>query len=217
MSKVVVADYDYEGEDESQLTFKEGDRIVVLEEDETGWWTGRLEKNGNEGYFPATYIKPIDEDTEIHYHDDDEYEEVAIADGGDDENTHLQVNGDNEELPSESRDDHNDKTTKKVNNKRYQMQKSKSASKDEDDIKANTLPKTNGSKAGGEGTTTLTGQQSEDIDFHNHFANAQKIVSITDNYEGDENGAAMENYYSAEVLNLKFDPNAKTRYGMFIC
>ena len=94
------------------------------------------------------------------------------------------------------------------------MQKSKSASKEDDDIKAMTIPKTNGLKEGGEGTTTLTGQQSEDIDYNNYFANAQKIVAVTDNYEGEEGGAEMENYYAAEVLNLKFNPNAKTRYGM---
>lgn len=218
MSKVVVADYDYDGEDESQLTFKEGDRIVVLEEDETGWWTGRLEKNGDEGYFPATYIKPIDEDTEIQYEDEEEYEEVAIADAADDENARLQVSGMNDELPSESRDD-DTTSTKKVNNKRYRMQKTKSVSKDEDDLKEKSMPKTNGSKEGkAEGTTThTTGQTSDDIDYNNYFANAQKIVSIPDNYEGDdEGGADMENYYAAEVLNLKFNPNAKTRYGMHI-
>merc|ERR1712087_993214 len=83
MSKIVVADYDYNGEDESQLTFNEGDRIVVLEEDESGWWTGRLEKNGKDGYFPATYIKPIEEEQE--------YQDVIIDDN--DENMQLQVSG----------------------------------------------------------------------------------------------------------------------------
>ena len=59
MSKVVTADFGYDGEDDSQLSFNAGDKIIVLEEDDSGWWTGRLQKNGKEGYFPSTYINHL--------------------------------------------------------------------------------------------------------------------------------------------------------------
>ena len=55
--KIVIAEYDYVGQDDNQLTFNEGDKIEVIEEDTGGWWEGRLIKNGNIGYFPVTYIK----------------------------------------------------------------------------------------------------------------------------------------------------------------
>ena len=60
--KVVVAEHDYEGQDENQLSFNAGDRIVVTEEDESGWWTGRLEKNGKDGYFPETFVRELTQD-----------------------------------------------------------------------------------------------------------------------------------------------------------
>lgn len=34
----MVALYDYEAEEEGELTFAEGDRIVLLEQDDSGWW-----------------------------------------------------------------------------------------------------------------------------------------------------------------------------------
>lgn len=57
--KIVVAQFDFDEQDETQLTFREGDRIIVIEEDDSGWWVGRLEKdkNGKEGYFPETFTK----------------------------------------------------------------------------------------------------------------------------------------------------------------
>lgn len=59
MSKLVVAEYDYNGEDTTQLTFKEGDRIVVIEEDDSGWWTGRLEKDGSFITLHSEYTKEL--------------------------------------------------------------------------------------------------------------------------------------------------------------
>eukprot|EP01084_Bolivina_argentea_P051980 95529_1 len=59
MDKTVVAAYDYDATDDTQLTFKEGDTIIVLEEDEGGWFLGRLQ-DGTEGYFPSTYIEQND-------------------------------------------------------------------------------------------------------------------------------------------------------------
>ena len=41
-----MAEYDYDAEDANQLTFKEGDCIVVTERDDSGWWAGKLKKDG---------------------------------------------------------------------------------------------------------------------------------------------------------------------------
>ena len=110
---------------------------------------------------------------------------------------------------------------RKVNDERFQMQHNITIVKDEDKVNTNTLPtftiptfntipKYNDSKGGGQGTAPMTGKAS--VDYNNYFANAQKVESC----DGKVcvRGAAMENYYSAEILNLKFNPNAKTRYGM---
>ena len=71
-------------------------------------------------------------------------------------------------------------------------------------------------KEGAATTTGHPGTKSPSIDYNNYFANAQKVtISVPDNYDGEE-GAASENYYSAEVLNLHFNPNAKTRFGPYL-
>eukprot|EP00484_Ammonia_sp_Unknown_P022655 CAMPEP_0197025790 /NCGR_PEP_ID=MMETSP1384-20130603/6012_1 /TAXON_ID=29189 /ORGANISM="Ammonia sp." /LENGTH=175 /DNA_ID=CAMNT_0042454361 /DNA_START=55 /DNA_END=582 /DNA_ORIENTATION=- len=54
--KIVVAGCDYVAKENSQLTLKEGDRIIVLSEDDDRYWKGRLE-NGQEGFFPIHAIK----------------------------------------------------------------------------------------------------------------------------------------------------------------
>lgn len=54
--KQLVADFDYDAEEDGELSFKEGDIIFVLKEDPSGWWFGRL-ANGKEGLFPECYCK----------------------------------------------------------------------------------------------------------------------------------------------------------------
>jgi len=52
---IYVAIDDYTGGGEGELTFKHGDRIKILEQDPSGWWTGVL---GNKiGYVPNTYLE----------------------------------------------------------------------------------------------------------------------------------------------------------------
>ncbi|KAJ2005796.1 BAR adaptor protein Hob1 [Coemansia thaxteri] len=52
----VVALYDYAALTDGDLSFKEGDRIELVERTESkdDWWTGRL--NGVSGVFPGTYV-----------------------------------------------------------------------------------------------------------------------------------------------------------------
>ena len=60
-SNVVVALHKYEGsaneasDGKAELSFNEGDKITVLQRDDSGWWQGQL---GNKiGWFPTTFVR----------------------------------------------------------------------------------------------------------------------------------------------------------------
>ncbi|KAG0211559.1 hypothetical protein BGX31_001645 [Mortierella sp. GBA43] len=55
--EVVVALYDYTGDQATDLSFRKGDRITVVKKTQSrnDWWTGRC--NGQEGSFPANYTQ----------------------------------------------------------------------------------------------------------------------------------------------------------------
>ncbi|KAF9161061.1 hypothetical protein BGX20_002257 [Mortierella sp. AD010] len=57
--KMVVALYDYDAQQEGDLSFRRDDRIELIERtpDVNGWWSGRL--NGRQGLFPGNYVQEL--------------------------------------------------------------------------------------------------------------------------------------------------------------
>ena len=55
--------YDYDAENEDELTIREGDIIVILDKhlEDSGWWKGELA--GKSGVFPDNFVEllPLDE------------------------------------------------------------------------------------------------------------------------------------------------------------
>lgn len=50
-----IALYDNEIEDDEELAFTAGQRIEVIEKDDSGWWRGKVD--GRQGLFPINYVK----------------------------------------------------------------------------------------------------------------------------------------------------------------
>ena len=54
----VRALYDFEGVEDDELNFKEGDILTQLSsQDDQGWCQGRFQ--GKIGHFPGTYVEPL--------------------------------------------------------------------------------------------------------------------------------------------------------------
>eukprot|EP01114_Cavostelium_apophysatum_P015538 TRINITY_DN424_c0_g1_i2.p1 TRINITY_DN424_c0_g1~~TRINITY_DN424_c0_g1_i2.p1 ORF type:complete len:1158 (+),score=312.59 TRINITY_DN424_c0_g1_i2:262-3735(+) len=50
-----TAQFDYEAQTPDELSFREGDSILIHQKDPGGWWEGEL--NGKRGWVPANYVK----------------------------------------------------------------------------------------------------------------------------------------------------------------
>ena len=61
VQKYAVADHDFEASGEGELSFKEGDRIKITEEEcePNDWWAGEL--NGVAGFFPSNFCTVVEE------------------------------------------------------------------------------------------------------------------------------------------------------------
>jgi len=53
----VKALYEYQARDVDELSFDVNDILELVKEDDSGWWTGRL--NGKEGFFPNNYVQKL--------------------------------------------------------------------------------------------------------------------------------------------------------------
>uniref|UniRef100_A0A668ALN2 Tyrosine-protein kinase n=1 Tax=Myripristis murdjan TaxID=586833 RepID=A0A668ALN2_9TELE len=55
-----VALYDYESRTASDLTFRKGDRLQIVNNTEGDWWLARSLTTGESGYIPSNYVAPSD-------------------------------------------------------------------------------------------------------------------------------------------------------------
>ncbi|KAI8820880.1 uncharacterized protein EV422DRAFT_67014 [Fimicolochytrium jonesii] len=56
--KIAIALYEYEATNEEELTIKENDNLLVLDDSDEEWWFVRLiSKKGREGLVPASYVE----------------------------------------------------------------------------------------------------------------------------------------------------------------
>ena len=53
--QMVTSMYERKTEEQSELSFAEDDKILVLEKDASGWWVGQHQTTGNIGLFPANF------------------------------------------------------------------------------------------------------------------------------------------------------------------
>lgn len=54
----VVANYDFNPQDQEELELRKGDVVTVLEKTDPNWWSGEVTRNNQiyKGLFPATYV-----------------------------------------------------------------------------------------------------------------------------------------------------------------
>ncbi len=55
----MVALYDYEAAKADELTFNEGDIIIVINKVDGGWWEGQKLSDKKTGWFPCNYVGPL--------------------------------------------------------------------------------------------------------------------------------------------------------------
>ncbi|ODV78406.1 uncharacterized protein CANTADRAFT_67490 [Suhomyces tanzawaensis NRRL Y-17324] len=63
-SVTAVAEYDYEKDEDNEIGFSEGDLIVDIEFADEEWWSGKHEKTGEVGLFPAAYVVIKEQDSD---------------------------------------------------------------------------------------------------------------------------------------------------------
>lgn len=58
--EVCEALYDFQAQGEFELSFKAGDKLIVLAKNtRSGWWDARLESNGQEGFVPSNHLRLV--------------------------------------------------------------------------------------------------------------------------------------------------------------
>lgn len=56
LNKVFVALYDYDARTEEDLSFKKGEHLIVLNDNQGEWWYARSKATKHEGYIPSNYV-----------------------------------------------------------------------------------------------------------------------------------------------------------------
>ncbi|BFZ07773.1 hypothetical protein BsWGS_10812 [Bradybaena similaris] len=78
-----VAIQEFDGEQDGDLSFKEGDVLTVIDTREDGWWTAENDK-GERGLVPSTFLKVHNPYRNVQLDDEDEEEEEDEEDGAGD-------------------------------------------------------------------------------------------------------------------------------------
>lgn len=58
----VTALFDFEAQEDGEVSFKKGNVIKVLEKTDPNWWKGQVVNGalaGNTGLFPSNYVQPM--------------------------------------------------------------------------------------------------------------------------------------------------------------
>lgn len=53
----VLALFDFEAQEEGEVSFKKGNTLVILEKTDPNWWKGKVTNTGNTGLFPSNYVQ----------------------------------------------------------------------------------------------------------------------------------------------------------------
>lgn len=56
---VYVAMYDYDAQDDDEVSFVENDRVVLYEMIDEGWMYGIVQRTGHKGMIPANYVELV--------------------------------------------------------------------------------------------------------------------------------------------------------------
>lgn len=54
-----LARYSYEARTSEDLSFKKGEKLLVIGSTEGDWWMGKSLTSGKEGYIPRNYVAPV--------------------------------------------------------------------------------------------------------------------------------------------------------------
>ena len=52
--------YDYEARTAEDLSFRKGDRLQIINNQDGDWWQARSLASGREGYIPSNYVAPME-------------------------------------------------------------------------------------------------------------------------------------------------------------
>lgn len=56
-SSEMTANFEYKKQDDSELDFKKGDTLVIMQQDPSGWWYGHIKNQPDIcGFFPSTFV-----------------------------------------------------------------------------------------------------------------------------------------------------------------
>ena len=59
VAKLFIALYDYDARTDEDLSFKKGEQLEILNDQQGDWWYARSKISGQQGYIPSNYVAKI--------------------------------------------------------------------------------------------------------------------------------------------------------------